>query len=789
MPSDGTTSAGSTAIEPRRAGLLALAIFCAAALTLCWPMLSGQFIGGPGSDQYVAGYGFRQFAADYWRTHHAIPLWNPYIFGGLPFVGGMHGDVFYPTAWLRWILPTGTAMNLGFALHIVLAGVAMYALLRAFRLGWAAAVTGGVAYELTGLVASMVSPGHDGKLFVSALAPLLFLALLRAVRHRSMAGYGATALIVGLALHGHPQMSYYLLVAAAIWALYLVFWDDAGPKGVERYRTIGFGLGAVALGMAIYAIQAMPFAAYIPFSPRAEGGPSSGWEYATGFAFPPSEVFSTFYPEINGILDSYTGGNGLKHHTEYLGLLVILLAICGLGGRERRKERLVLGGIALLFLFVAFGGHTPFYRLWYEVMPKMKQVRAAGMAFYLTALPICVYAGFGAERLLRGEIQARRMLLGAGIFAAVGLLGAGGALTGLAMATAHPQLVDRVVQNALEIQQGGFRVLVIALLGGAVLFAIASSRLRGPLAAAALITVVVADLWSVERRFFVFAGTAAELFGDDQLTTEIKKAPLPFRVWDPKGGYAELEVYPGSWLMGAGVPQLLGYHGNELRNFDELLGEKNIWKNQVSSVLLQLFAVRYVTLAQRMDLPGFHQVTGRVATTPGQSATLYEADTMPPYVRLMAGAVKVPEAHVSGVVLNPQFPALSVAVYGDSAPVTPGALTRVPEPPAATARLTAWEPGRIRVAIEGRDERPLYLLVGENWYKDWRATVDGVAAPAIRAQHTLLSVVVPPGAREVVFEFTSPEYTKGRMITLLALLVAVGLMVAPRLRPRSRADA
>lgn len=774
-------------LEPARPGLLALLVFLAAALLLCWPMLSGQFIGGPASDQYVAGYGFRHFAAEYWKTHHSVPLWNPYIFGGMPFVGGMHGDIFYPTAWLRWLLPTGTAMNLGFALHLVIAGVAMYALLREFRTGWAAAVTGGVAYQLTGLVASLVSPGHDGKLFVSALAPLLFLALVRGVRHRSIAGFGAAALLIGLALHGHPQMTYYLLIAAAIWALYLVFWDEAGPRGGERWRIVGLGVLAVALGMAIYAVQAMPFAAYIPFSPRAAGGPSSGWEYATGFAFPPSEVFSTFYPEINGILDNYTGGNGLKHHTEYLGVVVILLALCGLGGRERRRERLVLGGIGLLFLLVAFGGHTPFYRLWYELMPRMKQVRAAGMAFYLVALPICVFAGFGASRLFRGEIPVRRILIGAGVFVLIGLLGAAGALTGLAMATAHPQLVDRVVQNSAEIQQGGLRLLLVAVLGGAVLWAIASSRLRGVLASAALIAVVVADLWSVERRFFVFAGTAGQLFGDDQLTTAMKRTPMPFRVWDPKGGYGELEVYPGSWLMGAGVPQLLGYHGNELRGFDELMGEKNLWRNQVSGGLLQLFGVRFVTLAQRMDIPGFHQVVGPVPTTPGRSAVLYEADTAPSYVRLLAGAVKVPEAQVASVVLNPEFPSLSVAVYGDSAPVSPAQLSQVPDRPAATAALTAWQPGKMVVAIEGRDERPLYLLVAENWYKDWRATIDGAEAPVLRAQHTLLSVVVPPGAREVTLEFKSAEYARGKLVSLIAIGLALAMIVLPRLRPRPAA--
>ena len=776
-------------LEPARPGLIALLVFLAAALLLCWPMLSGQFIGGPTSDQYVAGYGFRHFAADYWKTHHSVPLWNPDIFGGMPFVGGMHGDIFYPTAWLRWIMPTGAAMNLGFAIHLVLAGVAVYALLRALRVGWAAAVTGGVSYQLTGLVASMVSPGHDGKMFVSALAPLLFLALLRAIRHRSVPGYAATALVIGLALHGHPQMTYYLLIAAAIWAAYLVFGDEAGPKGRERYRVIALGVGAVALGMAVYAIQAMPFAAYIPFSPRAEGGPSSGWEYATGYALPPAELFSTFYPEINGILDRYSGTNFLKHHTEHLGLLVILLAIAGMGGTERRRERLVLGGIALLFLLVAFGGHTPFYRLWYEVMPRMKQVRAAGMAFYLVALPIAVYAGLGAERLLRGEIQARRILVGVGVFAVIGLLGAVGALEGIAMAIANPQAVEQAVQNAEHIRQGGLRVLLVALGGGAVLWAIAAARLRGSFASAALIAVVVADLWSVERRFFHFDGTAEQLFGDDALTSRMKQAPLPFRVWDPKAGpERDLGVYPGSWLMGVGVPQLLGYHGNELRNFDEVLGGKNIWENQVNLALLQLFAVRFVTLAKPLAIPGFHQVLGPVATTPGRQAVLYEADTVPPYARLMSGAVKVPEAQVAGVVLDPRFPVLSVAVYGDSAPVTPDSLGEVPAPATATTRVIAWEPGKVRIAIEGADQRSLYLVLGENWYKDWRATVDGAAVPVLRAQHTLLSVLVPPGAREVAFEFVSPEYARGRMITLLALGVIAVLLVAPRLRPGPAAN-
>ncbi len=180
-PSDGSEEA----LEPPYPNLFAIAVFAIAALTLCWPMLEGRFL--LGDDQYVAGYSFRLFGAEMFRQTGSIPQWNPYLFGGLPFIAAMHGDIFYPTAWLRWVLPVDTAMNLGFAIHLVLAGVAMYLFLRALRVGWGAAVVGGLAYELTGIVASLMKPGHDGKLFVSALAPFALLALLRAIRGREPA--------------------------------------------------------------------------------------------------------------------------------------------------------------------------------------------------------------------------------------------------------------------------------------------------------------------------------------------------------------------------------------------------------------------------------------------------------------------------------------------------------------------------------------------------------------------------------------------------------------------------
>lgn len=772
---------------PRRPALIAGLIFVAAALTLCWPMLAGQFL--TGSDQYLAGYAFRSFAADHFREHGSIPLWNPYLFGGLPFVAAMHGDVFYPTAWLRWVLPVDVAMNLGFAVHIVLAGIAMYALLRGLGRSWAGAVTGGIAYELTGIVAGLVHPGHDGKLFVSALAPLLLLALLRAIRTGRPGSYGAAALVIGLSLHGHPQLSYYLLVAAGLWTLFLVFGDPAGPQGRRWYAPLGAAVGAVVLGFGLYAVQALPFIEYLPFSARGAGAGSGAWEYATAYSMPPDELMSAVLPEFNGVGNHYWGRNFFKLHTEYIGALPLALGAWGIGGHEERRSRLALAGIGVLFLLVSLGGHTPFYRLWYELVPMMNKARAPGSAFYLVALPVVAYAGFGADRLFRGQVPIRRLAVTLGVLGGIALLGVAGVLQGIAEALAAEQQMSTVIQNADALRVGALRLLAIVLLGGGILYAVGQRRLRGAGAVAAVGVAVVADLYSVERRFFDFQGTAAQLFGDDEITTRLRQTPAPYRVWEPKGErFGGLAPYPGAWLMGRKVPTLFGYHGNELRDFDELLGGKNLWLNQLNPVIQDLFAVRYVLLRQPQELPGYHLVLGPVPTTTGGPGVLYEADSTPPYVRLMAGAVKAPDSLAVDIVNEPRFPARTVAVFADTASVTPTDLGgREPDPPLVTASVTAWEPGRIEVGLRGSDTRELYLVVAENWYAGWTATVDRQAVPVHRAHHTLLSTVVPPGAQEVVFEFTALAYRRGKMISLFTLALVLGLMAAPAARLRRSA--
>lgn len=770
--------------EPRWPRAAALLVCTLAGLTLLWPLLTGQILfGGMRSDMFIAGYSFRLFGAQEFLATGSIPQWNPYLYGGLPYIAAMHGDIFYPTAWLRWIMPVDLAITWGMAIHFVLAGWLTFGFARALKLSWTAAIAAGVAYELSGIVASQMSPGHDGKLFVSALTPLAFWVLLSAIRGRQRWGFGAFSVVVALLVLGHYQMCYFLMLALGLWTLYLAFWDDQRPAGQNPWLAVGLAALAVVIGIGITALQVLPFLEYIPYSPRAAGGPNTGWEWVNSYAMPPSEVFTWLLPEFNGVLDKYWGQNPIKFHTEYVGVVPLMLACFAWGDTSRRRLVVALLVGAVLFQLLAFAGHTPFYRPFFEFVPMLKKMRAVGMVFFLVAFPLALLAGIGLERLLRGQVRSRRVVAISVGFGSFALLGAVGVLQPIAEGLAIPERMAAVQANSSALRLGSLRLLLAVIVGGVALWGMATGRVRGALAAALLAAVIVGDLWSVDRQFYQFSPRAAQLFRDDEITTRLRQEPMPFRVLDAQNSY------PQSTLMAYRIPSVLGYHGNELRYYQELGGKDQGWQGVFSPNFVDLLAVRFLILQEDQPVRGFHRVLGPITSTFGTPAVLYERDSIPSYARVVLSAAKGAEAQIPVTVVNPQFPVDLAVLYPESASVTPAPIRTPPPVSAAHATVAEWGPGHMRITLEGQNPAPSYLVVGENWYPDWQATVDGQPATVHRADHALLSVVLPPGAREVSLRFVSRSYAQGKVVSLLSLLLAVALLGVPGLLVRRTAGA
>jgi hypothetical protein len=410
-----------------------------------------------------------------------------------------------------------------------------------------------------------------------------------------------------------------------------------------------------------------------------------------------------------------------------------------------------------------------------------------GMVFYLPAFFLAILAGIGLDRLLSGAVPVKTVLITCGVFTFFALLGALGALQSVAEALALPERAAAVQANAGELRTGALRLLVFALLNGAAVWSIATKRLSARAGTAALLVVLVADLWSINRLFFEFSPRANVLFRDDSITSYMKKVPPPYRVFDVGNSYGEPNSPPTSVLMAYRIPQALGYHGFDLQAYRELGGRDNGWQNLSTPNLLSLLSIRFLILPEAENVPGYHQVVAPTTTAVGNPATLYEADSTPPYARVMPTAAKLPDSAVVATLVDRRFPFDRVALFADTSSVTADSIVQPLPTSSVHATVRRWTAGRMAIALDGTDPRPGHLIVSENWYKDWHATVDGRPAIARRANHSLLSVEVPTGAKSVELWVDSASYARGKMWSAAALVAALLMVAVGIVQDRRRA--
>jgi hypothetical protein len=777
-------------IEPRQAWLVALLTCVAGTMLLAYPALSGQFLVNIYSDQYIAGYSFREFGAQVLRATGGFALWNPYLFGGMPYVGAMHGDIFYPTAFMRMVMPTDVAMTWGMILHYILGGFATYLFLRALGLKFFGALVGAVAYMLSGWNASYVTPGHDGKIFVGAMLPLAMLCLLRGIRDGKNWVWGALAAIVGLGmLSPHPQLMQYLLIGTGVFALYVAFGMGAdSPARPLALRRLACALGAVVLGFAISAIQYLPVMEYTPYSPRAGG---RDYDFATSYSFPPVELINTVIPQFTGILDKYWGPNRLHHHSEYVGASVWLLIIAAFGSRVRNRNVLFFAGMAALFTLWALGGKTPFYQLIYALVPGSKFFRAPSTIFFVATFALAVLAGYGAQGLIEKGPSRRCVIAGASTIGLLALLSVTGGLSGLAEAFASPDVIDRVANNSGDLMFGGLRAMVFAALALGVAFLVGRNVIKPGIAAWALVAIVTLDLVTVMKTYWTFMPPASVSFRSDPTIDYLKKvtATNPGRVIDAPFGGASEPRDPNlhySGLMAYGVRQAIGYHGNELRRYDDLIGPEEQGRPNIANPNLWALAnVRFfLTDVPQLPIEGSKLVAGPARDARGSMVYLYELPGDNRAAWVAPAMIKAADSVTLTTVLDPRFPVHSVAIFNDSADVQSAQLAAPPAPLELNVSITKYDAGAISLTLASPAPAGSALIVSENFYPGWTATVDGKPAKASRAMYSLIGVPLPSGAQQVELRFASASYEKGKTITLVAigltLLTLIGGVVLDR---------
>lgn len=739
-----------------------------------------------GTDYLAGTYFYWSFIADALKAGH-LPAWIPYVYGGVPLFASP-GSTFYPP-WLllALVLPTGKVMPALFILQFTVAGAATYLLLR--ELGarrWVAFVTG-LAFEFTGLTMSFVYAGHDGRTIVASFAPLVFFWLHRGIRTGEVRWFAGLAATLGFSLLSFQiQSNYYLLLAAGLWGVFLLWHLEVFRDTGALSRRVAFAAGALLIAFLLAAVNFLPFLDYIDASPRGgEGG--RGYEYATSWAMPPAEILGLAVPEAHGVsvadesgafpLGRYTGSNPFKLHTEYAGALVLLLLVLGAAYSRRERVWWFFAGLAVFGLSFAFGASSPVYRLYYEFLPGTDKFRAPSIAFFLVSVALVAMAGLTLEQLARAR-AATEPRMGRKASANAGdqpkllwwLAGYIGVLVLAMLFSGGESAADSAASR------GWFRFALFSAGFSALIWSWFQRKLAPAGAAIGLALLVVIDLWVVARPFFQTVDGPEYMFAQDDVAAFLTSQPETGRVWTlpfPPGG-----VYRngGNYLMLFGIDQVGGEHPNPLQRYYDYVGagEQSYtdWHNLLQYPQFMAAAnVRYLISGAPLEVPGFREVHRG-------SAVVYENLAVLPRAYLVPNAVPVEgEDGALRQMENPGWnPAETAFVAAEAGRALPGTGGN------GTARIVESTPDRVVVDVAAQDEA--FLVLSDNYYPGWTATVAGVEQPVLQTNHTFRGVPVPAGRQQVVFEFRSADLRIGYWIYFAGLLAfaayAAWLLIAGR---------
>jgi hypothetical protein len=369
--------------------------------------LFGRVLGG--YDAFVYFYPLRSFLADS-IGQGQLPLWNPYLFTGSPYLANPQTAVFYPGSWLFAVLDVPRAYALNFLGHLWIAGLAFYALGRVtLRLGRLASVLGGAAFAFSGFMNGQA--GHINQFSVAAWLPAVAVMLdlaMRTGRLLPMAG-----LLIGLTLQilaGHPQQVYMTVAVLGV----LVVWrglsfepacdrthdgtrDPAAQKrpGCPRSRGLMLMRGALVLGAAgalaaaISAIQLLPTLELSRLSIRGEG---LDYRIASFDALPWPYLLPSLLPGYWMHLPT----------TEFFGHLgTVLFAIAWLGLLGGAGRPALLGAVYVaLGLVLAVGDATSAYRLLFDWAPGFASFRVPARWLLVSTFGLAILAAVGVDWLL-----------------------------------------------------------------------------------------------------------------------------------------------------------------------------------------------------------------------------------------------------------------------------------------------------------------------------------------------------------------------------------------------------
>lgn len=769
------------------------------------------------------------------RAGH-LPLWNPYVYSGMPLFAQPQAGVLDPINWIYLLGTTSRTLTLAQESSFAIALLAAYSYAR--RLGWKrrACVVTAVIYAFSGFaVARTIYPGllH---IFALTPLPLFFIERLYQCGGKWRDVVPGSLIIAWQVFAGHPQPFLYSSMLAGSYALFCAFFRQAENAGSaetdgQRFFRFRFLFRCAAMylaGVGLSAVQLLPAAEFARQSVRSE------WTYEmfTAHSLHPLSLLTVLFP--------YFHGNGRRiyhlpfwgnywHHNEaqiYLGALALSLAATGLfcAWRARFRPGLFWGGGAAAAVLLSLGKYVPpLAHLIYQI-PVLNGFRSPNRHWMEVTLAAAVLAGYGVDYLLRRPESCEGKDESSGVTAGCANISAGvvalfSAGVGL-FALTWREKVEAVIRKLPDLNH---------LSPGFLKEAGAEFYLPVILAAAAWLTILVFTRRARARRWYpllllalltdfglyaVFAPISnpknPELFIGQAIPAEIsaENNELPryhVLLAGPSAGDFAPDWFYGH-EMATGYDPLVSARYKTFSGIDEAGHSYITSLVETRDCTLDLLSVRYVLVPKTLYADHQNLTAGKIRAALNDPARWQKVPGITPRIdqrdyEVYRNLRSLPRAWIVERIdaafegdqlkiirgefpaeqwrgFDPRHSALAEPEVAErlSAELQPDSAGRNENAYSEITGITRQNQHSLRIDMNAT--RPVVLVLSEIVFPGWRAQVDGKSTSIYRLNYALHGIVVQPGTHRIELIYRPDSLLIGAAMSVATALLLFSLILS-----------
>lgn len=731
-----------------------------------------------------------------------LPLWNPYLYCGMPLLASIEIGVLYPPNWIHVLVPAPRAFCLLYVFHVLIAGTGTWIYVRGRGRSVGAATFSLLACAFSAPPILHHDIGMTSIVYSASWLPAILAAVDRCVLRRTATSACVLAVLLACQfLAGFPMFTLYLAGLIPIYLLaFAVDWHH--PLGGANRKTLLVCFVAAVLALGLVAPQLLSTLEYLNQSYRG----TLGYAQATHCSFPAPNLLTFLVPEFFG--DDrrcrYWGEGDLCDGVGFSGVTTLLLALFA---ALRWKDREVLFWSAVLFgtLALCLGKNSPVYDLAFLTLPGVNKFRGISRLSIFAVFSLAMLAGIGfdvvASRVDPGRV--RRFCQTTGGAAALALLCAAVQMLINGQSPSYwitffdwvrgpgAELFSNIAdQNRDLMLRDGFRVMLqgvcwsagIVLAGSVILWW--DSRRSFSFAAVCLTTLLAMELYGFASRHVVLMDTRPWKQVARQMRDAIGPDDSVYRI----AGFAtDPPLLPNRFLYGR--LQSTGGHENFILNRYSLFVYR--WTGldpaQHSYLVIpdivriyDLLNVKYYAIPD--DTQNANELDPIVAADvfqfEGHSFSLYRNANVLPRARLVHSVHKATtleeSARLLPLVTNQNFETAAVLETNQPVPIEP-----ISEEDRSHESVSITEYTPNRVVIEARCARGALLVLGDNYYPGWKAFVDGRATPVYPVNLFMRGVPLDAGTHRIEMNFEPASFQAGCWLAAASALLLIVIPVLP----------